>query len=343
MPSADNLAVIAVAGSGKTQRIIDQVLARPEQRALIVTYTLQNQLQIEERLRAAAAGAVPPHVRIMGWMAFLLNDGVRPYQHAWLGAINRIRGLNFDGQPPRGVRREQSHYYLDRSSSAYGKNLADLACTVNAKSGGDVISRLEATYDHIYVDEVQDLAGHDLPFLDLLFDSETAITIVGDPRQSLLATARVQKNKKYRAAGFSDWLNERSGICNREDIVESWRCHQDICDFASGLFPEYPAMVSRNDVVVEHEGMHEIEALDLHTYVATHQPRILRNDKRANCFGYPAVNIGDAKGHTYDHVLIITTAPMRTYLKDRDASKLRAPDRFYVAVTRARHSVAFLI
>jgi DNA helicase-2/ATP-dependent DNA helicase PcrA len=342
MPSAENLAVIAVAGSGKTQRIIDQVLARPEERALIVTYTLQNQLQIAERLRAAA-GAIPPHVRITGWMAFLLNDGVRPYQHAWLGAINQIRGLNFDGQPPRGVGREQRHYYLDGSSSAYGRNLADLACTVNAKSGGDVIARLEAMYDRIYVDEVQDLAGHDLPFVDLLFDSRVGVTIVGDPRQSLLATARVQKNKKYRGAGFNDWLDERSAKCKREDLVESWRCHQDICDFASGLFPDYPAMVSRSDFAADHQGIHEIDALDFHEYVATYQPQILRNDKRADSFGHPAINIGEAKGHTYDHVLIIATGPMRTYLKDRDASKLKAPDRFYVAVTRARHSVAFLI
>jgi DNA helicase II / ATP-dependent DNA helicase PcrA len=342
MRSSENLAVIAVAGSGKTQRIIDQVLAHPEERALIVTYTLQNQLQIEQRIRDAA-GALPGHVRITGWMAFLLNDGVRPYQHAWLGAINQVRGLNFDGQPVRGVGRHQSHYYLDPGADVYGRNLADLACTVNAKCGGDAVRRLEAMYDHVYIDEVQDLAGYDLSFLELLFDSTMAVTIVGDPRQSLLATARVQKNKRYRGAGFSDWLDQRSAICRLEDLIDSWRCHQDICDFASALFPDYPAMVSRNQAVVEHSGIHQIDALHFHEYVATHQPRILRNDKRADSFGHPAINFGEAKGHTYDHVLIITTGPIRAYLKDRDASKLKAPDRFYVAVTRARHSVAFLV
>ena len=36
------------------------------------------------------------------------------------------------------------------------------------------------------------------------------------------------------------------------------------------------------------------------------------------------------------------TKPMCKYLVDRDPSKLRAPERLYVAVTRARHSVTFV-
>ena len=54
------------------------------------------------------------------------------------------------------------------------------------------------------------------------------------------------------------------------------------------------------------------------------------------------MNIGVAKGSTFDRVLIFPTNPMRQFL-DEDPSKLKAPERLYVAVTRARHSVAFVV
>lgn len=342
MPSPENVAVIAAAGSGKTQTIIDAVLARPHERALIVTYTLQNQLHIEQRLHDAAGG-VPPNTRVSGWMSFLLSDGIRPYQHAVLNEIDRVRGLNFDGRPHKFAKRVDRSYYIDRGGDAYGRNLADFACSANEKSGGEVIRRLEAVYDHVYVDEVQDLAGYDLDFLDLLFASSIAVTLVGDPRQALLATARVTKNGKYRGDGLLNWLDERATVCTRENRPESWRCHQDICNFASELFPGYPRLVSKNDAAAEHQGVFEIRPMDVHDYVERHRPRVLRQSKVTSTLGQPAINIGEAKGSTCDHVLIFPTGTMRTYLRDRDPTAFKSRRHLYVAVTRARHSVAFVV
>ena len=341
MQSPKNRAVIAAAGSGKTQAIIDGVLGRPDERALILTYTLQNQLQVERRLHAAAGG-VPPNARVAGWMAFLLSDGIRPYQHSILNEIDRVRGLNFEGPLHKYVRRGTRRYYLDSAGDAYGRNLADFACLANQESGGEVIRRLETIYDHIYIDEVQDLAGYDLDFLDLLFASEVTVTMVGDPRQCLLATARVMKNKKYRGEGLLNWLDERTAICTREDRPESWRCHQDICDFASELFPNYPPMISKNTQHAEHQGVHMVEPLEVHEYVEHHRPRVLRYDKRADTLGHSALNIGEAKGSSFDHVLIFPTGTMLKYLRERDPSAFKSCEHLYVAVTRARHSVGFV-
>ena len=69
---------------------------------------------------------------------------------------------------------------------------------------------------------------------------------------------------------------------------------------------------------------------------------ILRHDKTVDTMGHPALNIGIAKGSTFDRVLIFPTRPMLTYLKDGDPSKLKAPEKLYVAATRARFSVAFV-
>ena len=59
--------------------------------------------------------------------------------------------------------------------------------------------------------------------------------------------------------------------------------------------------------------------------------------------GLPAMNIGIVKGSTFERVVIFPTRPMKQYLSDGDPSKLKAPESLYVAVTRARYSVAFVV
>ena len=70
---------------------------------------------------------------------------------------------------------------------------------------------------------------------------------------------------------------------------------------------------------------------------------MLRWNKRADTFGLPAMNIGVSKGSTFDRVLIVPTNPIRKYLADGDHTALRSREMLYVAVTRARHSVAFVL
>jgi DNA helicase-2/ATP-dependent DNA helicase PcrA len=341
MRSADNRAVLAVAGGSKTQTVIDEALSDPSSRVLVTTYTTENLRQIARRIEERV-GVIPSNLHLVGWYTFLLRHGIRPYQESVLNEVGRVRGLNFDGQKHRFARKSEPNYFLDRHSDVFRDGLADFVCTANQKSGGAVIRRLEALYEHIYVDEVQDLVGYDLDVLDLLFGSRISVTVVGDPRQHTLSTSNVAKNKKYRGAGFSDWLKERSHLCILEERVDSMRCNQAICDFASGVFPNLPPLVSAADEETGHDGVFMVAPLEVQDYYDQHQPIVLRDRKTTDTFGLPAMNIGVSKGSTFDRVLIFPTGPMRRYLEDRDASELRAPERLYVAVTRARHSVAFV-
>lgn len=342
MPSPENRAVLAVAGGRKTQMVIDEALADPSCRVLVTTYTTENLRQITRRIEERA-GVVPANVHLVGWYTFLLRNGVRPYQHSVLSQIGQVRGLNFEGKKHRFARKADRNYFLDRHNDVFRDGLADFVCTADRQSTGAVIRRLEALYDQIYVDEVQDLVGYDLDVLDLLFSSRMSVTIVGDPRQATLSTSNVPKNKKYRGAGFSDWLDERADICVREDRLRSARCSQRICDFASGLFPDLPSLTSDGSTTERHEGVFEVTPLNVHEYYEQHRPVVLRDRRTTDTLGLPAMNIGVSKGSTFDHVLIFPTGPMRQYLQNRDASELKAPERLYVAVTRARHSVAFVV
>jgi len=225
MPSGDNRAILAVAGGRKTEEVIRTALSDATKRTLITTYTNENLRQIVSRIEAHT-GVLPPHIRASGWFSFLINEAIRPYQHSVFGEVGLVRRLNFEGERNRFAKREQRSFFLDRHNDVFRGSVADLACAANAKSEGLVVQRLEALFDRIFIDEVQDLVGYDLDFIDLLFKSQIEVTVVGDPRQYTYATNHGTRNTKYRGAGFVDWIDERVTYCQRVDRHVSARCEQ---------------------------------------------------------------------------------------------------------------------
>ncbi len=343
MPSHNNLAVIAAAGSRKTQYVIDSALSDSNERVLVTTYTNENLLQLTNRM-AAVRGSIPTNVTLAGWFTFLLNQCARPYQGSVLGEVGLIRGLDFVGRRPRYVGRDNpKSYYLDNRRDAYRDELSALAVKANEASSGAVVRRLSEMFDHIYIDEIQDMAGYDLDLLELLMRSPIAVTMVGDPRQATFSTNNNQKNKQHKGSGIANWLSERADWCEVEPRSVSYRCNQEICDFADALYPEMPATKSLNDEITGHDCVISIKPSDVANYVAEHDPVILRYDKRTDTGGLSSINIGVSKGSTYDRVLIFPTSKMKAYYKTRNPADAGAREKLYVAVTRAKYSVAFVI
>lgn len=340
MPSA-NKVIIAAAGARKTEYVVTTALANPDERTLIVTYTNENQREIISRIQQKT-GVVPRNIRVMGWFTFLVNECARPFQRSVFGKPNHLRNLNFIGSKPDYVAKTSTSYFFDGNRDIYRDGVSDFAVIANTKTGGAVIRRLEAAYDHILIDEVQDLTGFDLDILDLILRSRIQVTAVGDPRQFMLRTTNVTKNKKYCGLGLISWFEERQSICSVEEQSYSYRCKQDICDFADSLFPEMTPTESRSEDHHDHTGIFVIKASEMAEYMKMHSPTILTYDKNKDTQGHPSMNIGKSKGSTHDHVLIIPSGPMLKYVKDRDLSKFKEPEKLYVAVTRARYSAAFV-
>jgi DNA helicase II / ATP-dependent DNA helicase PcrA len=346
LPSPKNRAVIAAAGSHKTQYVIDEALAAPpEQRILISTYTKENCDQISRRLHRANGG-LPPNVQVLSWFGLLMNQAARPYQSAVTGRIDYGRSLNFKPNPNRYARRDRPlTYYFDKSGDFYRNVLADFVVEADDRTRGRVIRRLERLYDAVYIDELQDLAGSDLHFLDLLFGSKISVTVVGDPRQSTYLTNQSNTNRKYRRGGIVHWLKERAEakVCMIEERTESWRCNQAICDWADGLYPDLPPTVSKNHACTGHDEVVYLAHEDVPVYMEKFQPTVLRWNRNTDTLGLTAMNIGVSKGSTFDRVLIFPPQTIVKYLLSKDLDKLTARPHLYVAVTRAKHSVAFVV
>jgi len=310
---------------------------------LLLTFTSENQRHIVRRLEHKA-GTVPFHISVMGWFSFLISQCAKPYQRAHTREPLLIRGLNFTGRRNRYTRKSSLGYFLDGNHDLYRDAVADFVVSLNERTEGAVLRRLERVYSHIFVDEVQDLVGYDLDVLDLLLLSDIELVLVGDPRQHTYSTNLNQKHKKYQGAGLADWFEERSEICALEERCISYRSNQTICDFADALYPELPPTQSMDVPVSGHDGVFQVSVDDARSYYEKHYPvTALRYDRNADTAGLPAMNIGLAKGRTFDRVMLFPTKTMLRYLDDRDETKLKSRAKFYVAATRARFSFTLVV
>lgn len=342
--ASSNEVIVAAAGSGKTCYLLEQALAGPTKRVLIVTYTNENLREINMRLWNAHGG-YPANVETMTWFEFLLRECVKPYQTFKVG-IAQIRSVNFISEnPPYTARSDFDRYYLDSASNIYSDAVSDLACVLNSASGSKVIERLEAIYDKILVDEMQDLAGWDLEFLRLLLESSIQIVMVGDMRQAVYLTNRSNKNSQFRRAGLVNWIDARvsAGECRKIEQNQSHRCVQPICDFADSLYPNLPTTKSNNSVSTGHDGVFLVHESDADSYRRYFKPQELRWDKRTTKAGPGAKNFGQVKGLSFDRVLVFPTGPISDFLEDGTFLPEVSAAKFYVAVTRARQSVGIVV
>lgn len=341
-----NQLTLAVAGSRKTQSIVERCAsASHERRVLVVTYTQANQEELISRLKQYAGDH--HHVEVMGWFTFLLRHFARPFLPFKFPGC-RVLGFNFDGRPHRmakGIDR-----FMDKSGAVYGCELGRLARELIEESRGALLKRLECIYDEILVDEVQDLSAYDWDIIDVLLCSSIEIRMVGDIRQSVLATnPRSSKNSKYSYAGAINWARERQAK-GRLEIVESvttWRCHPVVAKFSDSIFDPswgFPETQSENETATAHDGVFLVATKDVIEYVRSFQPQCLRyNVLSGLAFDLAYLNFKVSKGMTYERVLIVPTGPIAKFIASGVHLEASSASSFYVAVTRARQSVAIVM
>ena len=312
---------------------------------LVLTYTQANQEELVCRLKQYAGDH--HHVEVMGWFTFLLRHFARPFLPFKFPG-KRVRGFNFDGRPHRmatGIGR-----FLDSNGAAYGCELGRLAHELVAESKGSLLRRLECIYDEILIAEVQDLSAHDWEIIDVLLHSSIDIRMVGDIRQSVLATnPRSSKNAKYSYAGAINWARERQskGLLEIQESVTTWRCHPAIAQFSDSIFDpswKFPETQSKNDTITDHDGVFLVPAKHVTEYVRLFQPQCLRHSVASGKdFELDYLNFKVSKGMTYERVLIVPTAPIAKFIASGTYLEANSAASFYVAVTRAKQSVAIVL
>lgn len=357
----ENRLVIAAAGSGKTTYLVRQALMVRDQRVLITTYTDSNEAEIRQKF-FDLVGHIPANVVITTWFSLLITHGILPFQGCLFDfpvrgmllvqAQSAIRYTNSFGVGVPWPEDDVAHHFFDGQGRVFSDKLSKLVIRCNERSGGAVIDRLSRVFPHVFVDEVQDLAGYDLDILERLVRSPVRVLMVGDPRQVTYLTHNERRHAKYADGGIADFLRTLPQKLKIEiDDASLNRSHRNsavICAVSSRLFPAFAATQACDCTPCRrmrppHAGVFLLRKADYAEYLATVRPMQLRDKITSKGVDQasPAMNFGESKGRGFDHIVILPTRPMQEWLADpRSALAAQSRAKLYVAMTRARHSVA---
>lgn len=354
--------ILSAPGSGKTTLICSETLGIPSsERVLITTYTESNANEIKQKI-IKKRGAIPANITIMPWFSFLLKHGVRPYQGSMNAELHNRRigfllsseksGYRFTnsfGRPVYWGESDFFKFYFSANLKIYSDKIAKFTFASNKQTDGEIVTRISKIFNHIYIDEVQDLAGWDLELLKCLSKTQSNITLVGDPRQTIYLTNNAAKHEKYRQGKIDQFLNEKCKSLKYEidttTLGRSHRNNREICRFSSLLYPEYESIDVCDCEGCNHENMHTgiylVRDRDINSYLRQFPSQILK-DRNSD---YGEINYGISKGQTYERVLIHPTQGIKNYIHSGEISEFKSlisKARFFVAITRARHSVAIV-
>ncbi|USI86609.1 AAA family ATPase [Acinetobacter johnsonii] len=355
--------LIACAGAGKTTKIVNESiqLTNNGKKILIITYTHSNQKELIQKF-IELKGTRRDLFIVKGWYSFLLEDIIRPYQQCIIP--KRIKGIYLNSQNPhkrngytisgraeRIGNKYNPNHFLTTKHHAHTEFISKLACRVISESKVNISERLQSIYDRIYLDETQDFAGWDFDlFKHLVKSKKLEIHAVGDFRQTIYHTSSSPKNPfessdkliAYKKMGFKI-----------QDLNECWRSIEPICEFADSIHlgQGYTPTISKigNQNTPPHNSVVYISPDHIDNYVRQFDPLILRYSSGSGKIlekYQKLMTFGESKGLTADHVLVQPTQPILNFLKGEvnpfgDSSI--SQNKFYVAVTRARYSVAFIV
>lgn len=369
---------IAGAGSGKTHKIISDAveIINGGGRVLVVTYTTNNQAELRARFVELNEGEASENFVVKGLFQFFLEDMIRPYQTVLFpGRIDRhhftehnphyVSGVFVDGRPvPIKGRAEKLpsgainplHYLTPCKTMAYSGYLGKLAALVAKLSQDAPAERISLVYQKIFFDEVQDLVGYDYDVIKSISKyMPDGICCVGDFRQTIYSTTFGHKAPLTPEAKIEYFLQRLKFV--EQTIPTNQRCIQEICDLSDTINPGiYGKTISTvKDVPAEmslHLGCFVVRQSQVADYLAAFQPQVLRWNATVGT-GYlqpnlVCYNFGACKGLGFDRVLVIPAEKQLKFLagdagafaKDKTGE---ARNKLYVAITRARYSLAFLV
>ena len=323
-------AIFAVAGAGKTTMLVDSLSL--SKRTLLLTYTDNN----AENLTAAVIrkfGCIPDNIMISTWFSFVFRFLLRPFE------ISNARLIFPQGPLSRfdkGISR-----YVSKNGEVFHARAFDF---VLQYVGGDKVkNRITRFFDEILIDEVQDFAGYDFDFIELLGKTQIDVVITGDFFQHTYDTSRDGTKNKNLHLDFTSYQKVLAKYYQIDQLTlsKSYRCPAVVCDFVSdkiginiGSFSQrtdidYPVLLSAPEDI----------------------QRIMNNDSVMKLFlkehwqySCRSANWGQCKGLSYDNVCVVLNKKTSGLFKKGNLRTLTALTRnkFYVACTRTKGNLYFV-
>ncbi|MDR1552287.1 MAG: AAA family ATPase [Prevotellaceae bacterium] len=331
----DKRVIFAVAGSGKTSHIINKLTL--DNRVLILTYTANNIQTLRKRI-IQKFGYFPDNIKLQSYFVFLHSFCYKPF----LSYCTNSKGINWK-QPPEytlRLKRTDTKFYLDKNSRLYHNRIAKL-CEIN-NILADINTRIEKYYDCLYIDEIQDFAGHDFNLLRSIAEANCEILFVGDFYQHTFDTSNdgnVNKGLFNNYDSYQKLFRDMGLTVDTTTLQKSYRCSKIICDFIQNKIGiSISAVSNRNTNIV---------IIDNHddTTRIIHDNSIIklfyRENYKYNCHSQ---NWGQSKGAEFENVCIVLNKTTKTKFDEHNLSNLspQTKNKLYVACSRTKNNLYFV-
>jgi len=328
--------ILAVAGSGKTSLILGKL--NLDERFLLITYTINNTKNLRESI-IHKFGHFPENIDLFTYYNFLYSFCFRPF----LGYDVKPKGIFWDPPPNFTNKLKLDHplRYMTKKRLLYHNRIAKLL--EQCKVIDAINQRLTKYYDHLLLDEVQDIGGHDFNLLISILKSELNVLLVGDFYQHTFDTSRDGNTNATLHDNLDKYQKrfEKLNITVDNDYLnKSYRCTKSVCKFInSQLGIQIESHKEINSTVSFISEKDEIEKI---FYDESVVKLFYRENYKYKCY---SKNWGDCKGENhYGNVcVVLNNTTMDHYLKGK-LSELKpvSKNKLYVACSRANNNLYFI-
>lgn len=331
----DKRVIFAVAGAGKTTYIVNKLDL--DKKYLILTYTNGNFQNLKVEI-LKKFNYFPSNIDLCTYFSFLLSFCCKPL----LGHKFKIRGINWDLSPPMSTKESDvKAYFFDKNDRLLHNRISKLLIYQNVVE--ELKHRLERYYDSIFIDEVQDFAGHDFDLLEKISIANFDLIYVGDFYQHTYDTSR-DRNKNSSLHDDYDLYKKRfkkMGLgVDETSLIRSHRCSPTTCKFVTDNLG-IQIFSHRNDET----RIIEIKTQEQANIVLQDDNNVklfLQKHYEYQCF---SKNWGESKGeNSYKDVCIVLGKDaLKKYLnKELTTLPTITKNKLYVAITRAKNDVYLL-
>jgi hypothetical protein len=322
--------ILAVAGSGKTTYLINQL--NENERFFIITYTINNAALIRDRI-IKKFNYLPNNIKVFTYFDFLYNFCTKPF----VFSKYHPKGIDLENSPEftRNFANTNINRYFSKSRHFYHNRLSKFL--EFEKLHDDICSRLEKFCDHLFFDECQDLGGHDFNFIMTITKAKINFLFVGDFYQNTYVTSF---DGPLNSGLYDDYPKfvkrfEDKGITiDTSTLNNSHRCSATICDF-----------ITKN-LGIEISSHNNLQTLIVHIEDKDKIARILNDDKiiklaydGSHLLPFRAKNWGECKGEDdYHDTCILLNKTTYNLFRKQNLIKTapRTKKKLYVALSRTR-------
>lgn len=351
----DKRIILAVAGAGKTYYICNTIDIN--KRNLILAFTNENIHNIHTEL-IKAYGYVPENTTVMTFDSFIYRCLICPFEPSIAEHFSSLdfhsNGITTIDPPPQRISnpgggmmanplyqdKTKLGHYVTKRNQYYCATLSELVMQV--KKGRDSLvkkgaERLNLFFDHVLIDEFQDLREYDYDLIIALSKHLNRVLLVGDYYQhSVSATNNSGKPFKIKSnsvsyTDFVEKLKSEGFEIDDASLSKSRRCADNVCRLVQ----------SKLGIHIESTGDNQGSVIWLSdpTTILEDPDIVKLVYSNSSKYSFRAMNWSYSKGDTLDAVCVILTDGFDN-MEDEGFSingiANTTVNKLYVAMTRSK-------